>query len=632
MNQRVSLFFFFAFLFLKICAQVPDSVQLLRSIEIRADKVSVFSAGMKIVKLDSTTLSIRQGVSIATLLAEQSAVTLRSYGPGGLATLSMRGTNSSQSGVFWNGINLQQPNIGMTDLSRISTFDFSDISIQSGGASALLGSGVIGGSLHLSNSMRYSLPVESSVLLSVASIGNTNGGLKVSAGNIRLAYTGSVSGDWDKNNFWYTPYTGDRKRLDHALVKSFSTIHQAEYILNSRQRLTVGFWYESTDRQIPPTMTMDSSDQRQWDRAIRSSLQWSYTGIKQSFVVKAAFIDEKEHYKSEKKLLDEWYHLNTLQAEVEYKRSMGKYFSLGSGATSHLIRADVLYYGSIEYQPEGSIWAALAFTGSKTGITSVLNLRQDFSKGYHIPFSPSLSAAIPLSKHISVSFSISRNFRVPTLNDKYWFPGGNPDIRPESSWTADVGAKFTMHTGELIRSVIGISVYNSMIDNMIQWIPETSSFWSPRNVQKVWSRGVEISSRSDWKYAGFNGYFRFGYIYSPSTYRETLPDESVMLNKQLIYIPLHKVQETFFIGRNAYYTMFSLSLTGKRYVQSDNEKSLPAYTLFDFYAGTTLKTKKVSFRFQAAIRNVLNSEYQSVLYYPEPGRNFSISVLITKFQ
>ncbi len=630
MNRRVVLVFFFVCLVLKISAQINDSIQSLGAVEIKADKISVFSSGMKIEKMDSTTLAIRQGVSIATLLAEQSAVTLRSYGPGGISTLSIRGTNSSQSGVFWNGINLQQPNLGMTDLSRISTFDFSDISLQSGGASELLGSGVIGGSLHLSNVMRYSLPLQSSVLLNYASIGNTTGGLKVSAGSNRLAYTGSVSGDWNKNNFWYTTYLGDRERLEHALVKSVSTIHQAEYILNSKQRLTAGFWYQATDRQIPPTMTMTTNDQQQWDRAIRSSLQWSYTGVKQSFLVRSAFVDEKEHFKSKSSQLDEFYHLNTWQADFEYKRSLGKYFSLGSGVTSHIIRAKVDYYEGIKYQPEGSVWTALAFTSQKHGITSVLNLRQDFSKGYKIPFSPSFSAVIPVIKHISINFNASRNFRVPTMNDKYWIPGGNPNLKPESSWNAEAGIKFNLHTGKLVRSVIVLSVYNSQIDNMIQWIPVTSSLWSPRNVQKVWSRGIEISSRSDWKYAGFNGYFRFGYNYSPSTYKETLPDESTMLNKQLIYIPLHKVQETFFIGRNNYYSMFSFTLTGKRYVRSDNEKSLPSYALFDFYAGTTLKTKKVSFKLQASCRNVLNVTYQSVLHYPEPGRSFAISVIILK--
>ena len=630
MIRRVAFFFLLSLFVPKLQAQVPDTIQIIDGVEILADKISVFSSGLKIEKIDSTTLSIRQGVSIATLLAEQSAVTVRSYSPGGIATLSLRGTNSSQSGVFWNGINLQQPNMGMTDLSRISTFDFSDVSLQSGGASALLGSGVIGGSLHLSNTMNFSSPLKASVLLSGGSAGKLGGAVKISAGNSRLAYTGSLSGDWNENNFWYTTLSGDQERLEHALVKSASSIHQIDYLLNQKQKLTAAIWYQATDRQIPPTLTMTQSTQQQWDQAIRSSLQWTYSGEKQSFCIRSAFIDEKEHYQNSDALIDAFYHLNTLQAELEYKRSLGKSFSIGSGASADVIRADVPYYEGIEYQPEGSVWAALAFAHQKSRIKSVLNLRQDFSKGYQIPFSPSFSAEIPVFKTVSANLAISKNFRVPTMNDKYWVPGGNPELKPEESLNMEAGLEFNFKSGDLVQSKINIDYYNLLIDNLIQWVPVSSGIWTPQNVQKVWSHGVEISSKSDMKYAGFRGYFLLGYNYSPSVYKETTPDEIENLDNQLIYIPLHKVQETFYITKSSWYAMFSYSLTGKRYVQSDNQKSLPSYSILDLYGGNTFKTKKLSYRLQLELRNLFNTSYQSVLYYPEPGRSFSISLLITK--
>jgi iron complex outermembrane receptor protein len=573
---------------------------------------------------------VRQGASIASLLSEQYPVFLRSYGPGGVATLSMRGTNSAQSGIFWNGINLSQPNMGMTDLSRISSFEFSDISLESGGASALLGSGVIGGSLHLSNTLAYSNPAQITGLVSLGTAGKMTGAVKLSAGNSKLAYMGSLSGDWNQNNFYYTDFNGDQVRLEHALVKSASTIHQAEFKLNQKQRLTAGFWYQVTDREIPPTMTMSKSDQQQWDQAIRSTLQWSYLGTKQSFIVRSAFIDEKEHYQSESAKIDAFYHLNTYQAEFEYKQYLGKQLSLGAGTTAHLIKADIPYYQGIEYQPEGAIWAALAYLHTRTGIKSALNLRQAFTEGYTIPFCPSISAEIPVTKSISTNIGVSKNFRVPTMNDRYWIPGGNPDLQPESSWNIEAGASFGFKTGKSIQSKMGLTIYSLFIDNMIQWVPGTTGIWTAQNVQKVWSRGIEVSSKTNYEMWGFKGYFRFGYNYTPSTYRETSVDHNDILNKQLIYMPIHKVVETFYAGKGQFYTMFSYSLTGKRYVQADNSKSLPSYTVLDFIAGVTLKADRLKFRLQTEVRNMFNSTYQSVQYYPEPGRSFSLNLLITK--
>jgi len=311
MKLRVTFFSFFSCIAFTISAQSPDSTRLLGAVEIKADRISAFASGIKIEKMDTTTLSVRQGASLAMLLNEQTSITIKSNGPSGTSTLSMRGTNSSQSGVFWNGINIQQPNLAMTDLSRISTFEFSDITIQSGGASALLGSGVIGGSLQLVNAMHYSTPVRVSALVSAGSFGNTNGGLKLSGGSKRLAYSGSLTGAWNNNNFKYTDFYGNRVTIENSLVKTASTVHQLEYLLNQHQKLKAAVWYQVTDRQIPPTMTMTSSDQQQWDQAIRSMLQWSYTGSRQSFIVRSAFVDEKEHYQSENANIDAFYHINT---------------------------------------------------------------------------------------------------------------------------------------------------------------------------------------------------------------------------------------------------------------------------------------------------------------------------------
>ena len=186
MKLRVTFFSFFSCIAFTISAQSPDSTRLLGAVEIKADRISAFASGIKVEKMDTTTLSVRQGASLAMLLNEQTSITIKSNGPSGTSSLSMRGTNSSQSGVFWNGINIQQPNLAMTDLSRISTFEFSDITIQSGGTSALLGSGVIGGSLQLVNAMHYSTPVRVSALMSAGSFGNTNGGMKLTGGSKRL--------------------------------------------------------------------------------------------------------------------------------------------------------------------------------------------------------------------------------------------------------------------------------------------------------------------------------------------------------------------------------------------------------------------------------------------------------------
>jgi iron complex outermembrane receptor protein len=253
-------------------------------------------------------------------------------------------------------------------------------------------------------------------------------------------------------------------------------------------------------------------------------------------------------------------------------------------------------------------------------------MRQDFSLGYTRPFCPSFSTDIPIIKGIKVNFGVSSNYRVPTLNDKY----GNPDLKPENSLNIEMGAVFHLPKSKYYESQISMSIYNLLIDNLIQWVPINSAIWKPQNIQKVWSRGLEISSKTDWEIFGMQGYFKFAYTYSPSTYRKTSSAEQGLLNKQLIYIPIHKVIEVFYLTKGTYYTMFSYSVNGKRYVQADNSKVLPAYTMIEITAGKTFTAKKIKFKLQAEVSNLFNTVYQSVLYYPEPGRAYSINLLISK--
>jgi vitamin B12 transporter len=610
-------------------AQQNDTARMISGVQVVSDRVSTFSCGLRTESLDSTVLSVRRGTDLASLLAEQSPLSMRSYGPGGIATLSLRGTTASQSGVFWNGINLVQPNMAMTDLSRIRAIEFNNVVLQSGGASALLGSGIIGGSLHLSNTLDFSGKKDIQASLDAGTSGKGTAAIKFGTGNSRLAYTGSLAGGYDQNNFYYTDFSGERKRMQHALVRSFSSVNQAEYILRPGQKLAAGLWYQATAREIPPTMTMASSDQFQDDRALRTSLQWSLTREQQSVNVRLAFVDETEHYRSEKLSIDSRYHVSTWQGQSECKHQFGRTLTLGSGLTARMIRADVPYYGETRYQPEGAGWLALVWSRKPSGFKTLINLRQDWVRGYKIPFCPSLGAELPVNQKISLRSALSRNFRVPSMNDRFWIPGGNPDLKPENSWNADAGITIRFPEWKMIKSEAGLSLYTARITDMIQWLPGEAGIWSPQNADKVWSRGAELTTRTEIRYGKMFAYFLLGYNFSPSTRTDAAgiaPDRKT----QLIYMPVHKVSETFYFSHPFGYALITCSLTGKRYVNADNTQSLPAYSLIGIQMGKSFPLGACHLRVQAEIRNLFNTEYQSVLYYPEPGRTFGINLLISK--
>jgi iron complex outermembrane receptor protein len=77
------------------------------------------SAGYKKTMIDSSVMVKYSNSAIADLLSENTEVFIKSYGMGGTATPSFRGTDASHTLVDWNGININSPMLGQTDLSLI---------------------------------------------------------------------------------------------------------------------------------------------------------------------------------------------------------------------------------------------------------------------------------------------------------------------------------------------------------------------------------------------------------------------------------------------------------------------------------------------------------------------------------
>ncbi len=115
-----------------------------------------------------------------------------------------------------------------------------------------------------------------------------------------------------------------------------------------------------------------------------------------------------------------------------------------------------------------------------------LVLREDMFGTEWAPVIPAFFIDGVLSKkgNIVAKASISRNYRFPTLNDLYFLPGGNPDLKSEHGFTYDVGLSFSVGKENVYALSGGINWFDSHIDDWIIWLPTTKGFFSPRNLKK----------------------------------------------------------------------------------------------------------------------------------------------------
>ena len=120
---------------------------------------------------------------------------------------------------------------------------------------------------------------------------------------------------------------------------------------------------------------------------------------------------------------------------------------------------------------------------------------------------PAFFADCQLSKrgNIVAKSSVSRNHRFPTLNDLYFLPGGNPDLRSESGFSYEAGLSFAVGKRERLLAVGSASWYDQHIDDWILWLSTPKGFFSPRNIKQVHAYGVEMQASPgrhtgpDWK-------------------------------------------------------------------------------------------------------------------------------------
>ena len=139
-------------------------------------------------------------------------------------------------------------------------------------------------------------------------------------------------------------------------------------------------------------------------------------------------------------------------------------------------------------------FAELGWAGARASLSA--GLRGDWREGFGSAWSPSLSASGDLTPALRIRTAWGRSFRAPTWTERYYEDPasiGDPDLKPESSWSAEVGVDLGLpRTG-----VVRVTAFHRQSDDLIDWVkPVNSPADAPSTVENVESatyRGLEFS-------------------------------------------------------------------------------------------------------------------------------------------
>ena len=232
-----------------------------------------------------------------------------------------------------------------------------------------------------------------------------------------------------------------------------------------------------------------------------------------------------------------------------------------------------------------------------------------------------------MCKGLSVSANVAKVYRQPTLNELYWLPGGNLNLKAEQGYTYEANAAYQWQKKSIAFSA-STAAYSRLISNWILWVPGENANPTPLNLQQVWSRGLE----SHWKlaYKKEKWQMRVGLMsnYVLSTIQKSNLENDNTLNKQVIYTPRYNFNGNASLAFKNLELAYFHQYMGYRFTSSDNTAWLSPYQYSSLRFNDKVIQKKYLVVLFAACNNLFNSNYTVMAGRPMPLRNFEIGLTI----
>lgn len=618
--------------------------------------------------LDSLALHENTALSIADVLTYNSSIFVKHYGRATLSTVSFRGTSPSHTQVTWNGLKVQSPMLGQTDFSMIPSSLVDRATLLHGPSSVASSGGGLGGAVNLESAPADMEGLHLKFIQGVGSFTTFDEFLRLDYGTERLLTSTRFIYSTSRNDFKYTNYNKKEHIYDenHQIVSSyypeernkngaFRDLHlmqELRYNLRADERLSLKAWYLNSKRGVP-MLSVDYRDDKEFtneqlEQTLRTILGWERLREDYRLKADAGYVYSSQHYDYARDTGGGHItHLNSTQSTIHtlHASLSGEFYPsrkwvIGGELLfdNHWVRSRDLLNGTgyDKHRPELSLYLSAKWAPiERLGVA--LSLREELIGGELSNPIPLFSMDYLLSKrgNVMLKGSVTRNYRFPTLNDLYFEPGGNPDLKPEQGFSYDLGASFSVSRASKYRVNGSVTWFDSKIDNWIVWLPTFNGFWTPENIKRVDAYGVELKADADiWLGKRWQLSAAGSFSWTPSINRgdeKSWSDESI--GKQLVYIPLYSSSANFRVAYTSWRLGYKWCYYGERFTTSSNDKessfgSIDPYSVSELSLEKLFSPKWAHLSLKLDVKNLFDAEYESVLSRPMPGIHFEFFIEI----
>lgn len=611
-------------------------------------------------KLTGEELKRLNSNSIADALRYFSGVQVKDYGGvGGIKTVNIRSMGTNHTGVVYDGIELGNAQNGQIDLGQFSLDNIEGISLYNGQKSEILQPAKDFGSAG-SIYIRTRTPSfeEGETYHARATVRTGSFDLLNPSALVELKLSdrvnASLSAEWinssGKYKFRYRRVNpAGELAYDTTAVRQNGDINATRIEANLHGTLTMGSWsfkvynYNS-ERGVPGAIVNNvwRRGERIWDT--NSFAQGSYTQTFGSFTtlnnIKYAFY--RTHYvnNDDKQIkIDNLYKQKEIYVSSSNQYTVFPFWHISAAYDFMWNALDADVYGFARpdrFTNMLSLATALdfdrfKFQGSVLGTFVHDKLRgQESPKDKHV-LTPAAFAIYRICNGLSVRAFYKQSFRMPTFNDLYYADMGNSKLEPERVTQYNIGFLFQKQSNAIVHEMrFSVDAYYNNVKDKIVAYPKGQQFrWTMLNLGKVDIRGIDASAQMTLNpfkdfFATIRGQYTFQRaidVTNPSDnyYRDQIP-----------YIPRHSGSAVVNLSWRKWNLNYSFIYVGERYNQQENIRynyTQPWYTS-DVSVSRDFRFGKANFRGLLEVNNLLSQDYDVILNYPMPKRNYRVTLTV----
>ena len=584
--------------------------------------------------VDRETIEKINATDIPSLLGEALGLGVIRYGPyGNTAGVNLRGFDVKRIAVLVDGIPANSTASGNVDFYAINPLSIEKIEVIYGGSDTRFNvSGALGGVINIITVRKpepgWSLggSFANTAYIPGEQNGNTQWQDLADSQSINLSFsyrTGNYSlnigvfGNRVGNHFLYRDYFDFIRRKEGNEV--FDAGAAASFVLDFgaySKLIAAGSFYYS-DKNIP-TSGYAVNYIEQNDFASRANIMLDMPrAFHDDFGMELAV--SHNHKKSQHDSAMPSIHTeNDLNAIMRWAWYPAKNFTLRFGGDYRFISIDSTNTG-LHYANRGGLYITPEFTPTEKLL--LIASVKGISDGREIVPIPKLGLLWALSDRFTIRNNYFRSFKFPDFDDLYWEEAGftgNPNLKNEDGWGADLGIDFSVKNLFTVNSTI----YGQWTNDSIHW-SNMSGTWQPENYGQAlfigWDNRVNLVLP-----ASFGPFEKLtlGLSWLLQMSRLLTGDLTFGDDKHIPYMPLHSFSITLEVpwkttGKNLPGSLLIQgNFTGSRYTDTANSNALDPYFLLNITYNQKLGENLGVF---GKINNALNTTYFSFNQYPMPG-------------